>query len=196
MVILASASPRRRELLALILAEFDVIPSDIEERLAGSPSPETVADLALRKARAVAGRVDNGVALAADTVVVVDGEALGKPGSAIQAWAMLRRLRGRAHEVITGVAGVDARTGRARLGGVVSRVVMRRYTDEAIEEYVAGGEPFDKAGGYAIQEQGGRLVAGWAGSYSNIVGLPLEATGRLLGELGVRVSFRGTGGRA
>jgi len=187
-VILASGSPRRRELLRRICADFRVVPSGIEERLDGPPTPETVAALALEKAREVAARVGEGVVVGADTVVVVDGEALGKPAGADEARAMLRRLRGRTHEVITGVAVVDASTGRAASTAVVTQVLMRDVSDEAIEVYVAGGEPLDKAGAYAIQEGGGALVAGFVGSYTNVVGLPLDATARLLREFGVPVT--------
>ena len=125
-LILASGSPRRRELLGWICAEFRAVPSGIEERLAGPPTAEAVAALALEKARAVAGRVSEGVVLGADTVVVVDGEALGKPADAAEARAMLRRLRGRTHEVITGVAVVDAVTGRAASAAVVTAVAIDR----------------------------------------------------------------------
>jgi septum formation protein len=147
-----------------------------------------VADVALRKARAVAEGRSAGIVLGADTVVVIDGRALGKPVDAGQARAMLRQLRGRIHEVITGVAVVAAASDRARTVAVVSQVFMRDYTDAQIEAYVAGGEPHDKAGAYAVQGQGGALVGGWVGSYSNIVGLPLEATARLLGEFGVSLT--------
>jgi septum formation protein len=128
------------------------------------------------------------VVVGADTVVVVDGEALGKPCDAADARAMLRRLRGRHHDVITGVGVVDAASGREAADAAVSRVLMADYADDVIEAYVATGEPFDKAGAYAIQGAGGRLVAGWEGSFSNIVGLPLEPTRRLLEAFGVAVS--------
>jgi septum formation protein len=164
------------------------VPSDLDETLETGPLPEAVARLALSKARAVAGRVGSGVVLGADTVVAIDGQALGKPADAAEARAMLRRLRGREHEVITGVAVVAASTGRARTQAVVTRVTMAAYGDAEIDAYVATGEPLDKAGGYAIQGAGGALVAGYEGSYSNVVGLPIEETVRLLAELGVAVS--------
>jgi len=188
-VILASGSPRRRELLGRICAHFTVVPSGLEERLDGPPTPEVVAALALEKARSVAALVSEGVVVGADTVVVVDGEALGKPAGADDARVMLRRLRGRTHEVITGVAVVDAATGRAASTAVVTAVNMRDVADDVIDAYVVGGEPFDKAGAYAIQEGGAALVAGIAGSYSNVVGLPLAATARLLSEFGVPVTL-------
>lgn len=187
-VVLASGSPRRRELLGRLLADFRVIPSDIEEELEGDVGSEAVAALALRKARAVAVRVGEGVILGADTIVVIDGQALGKPGGPDDARAMLRRLRGRTHTVLTGVAVVEVPSGRAASVAVASDVLMADYTDDVIDAYVGSGEPFDKAGGYAIQERGADLVGGWVGSYSNIIGLPLEATRRLLVQFGVAVS--------
>jgi septum formation protein len=190
-VILASGSPRRRELLGRLGVAFDVVPSDIDEVLDGAPSGETVARLALAKARAVATRVGDGVVLGADTVVVLDGVALGKPVDAEDARAVLRRLRGRAHDVITGVAVVDAGTGRCETTSVVTRVVMADVGDDAIDAYVASGEPLDKAGAYAIQERGAALVSEFVGSYSNVVGLPLAATARLLRGFGVEVSAPG-----
>jgi len=162
-----------------------VIPSEIEEVLEGGPTPEAVAGLALRKARAVAARVSAGTVLAADTVVVIDGVALGKPVGPEEARGMLVRLRGREHEVITGVAVVDAETGRAASTTAVSRVLMAAYPDTTIEAYLISGSPFDKAGGYAIQDLQGALVDGVVGSYTNVVGLPVEATRRLLEGFGV-----------
>jgi len=165
-----------------------VVPSGIEEVLHGAPTGKTVAALALAKARTVAGRVGEGVVLGADTVVVIDGDALGKPADAEAASAMLRRLRGRAHDVITAVAVVDAATGRSETAAVVTRVLMAAVSDAQLDAYVAGGEPLDKAGGYAIQGEGAALVAGFVGSYSNVVGLPLAATAALLGAFGVPVT--------
>jgi len=189
-LVLASASPRRRELLRQICPEFDVVPSEIDETLDGGPTVEAVARLALRKARAGATHEPSAIVLAADTVVVIDGMALGKPAGAQEARAMLMRLRGRAHEVVTGVAVVEAGAGREASTAVVSRVLMASYADTTIEAYVASGAPLDKAGGYAIQDLDGRLVDALVGSYTNVVGLPLEATRRLLEEFGVAVSER------
>jgi len=164
------------------------MPSDLDETLTPGPLAESVPRLALEKAQAVAARVREGIVLAADTVVTIDGQALGKPVDAAEARAMLRRLRGRTHEVITGVAVMDARSGRAERTVVTSRVRMAPYDDRAIDAYVATGEPLDKAGAYAIQGAGGALVAGWEGSYTNVVGLPLAETARLLAVFGVAVS--------
>jgi septum formation protein len=187
-LILASASPRRRELLHTLCSDFRVVPSDLEETLAAGSLGVAAAGLALHKARAVAARVGEGIVLGADTIVVIDGQALGKPAGADEARAMLRRLRGREHEVITGVAVVDAHTGRSEAMAVVSRVRMTEYGEAEIEAYVATGEPLDKAGAYAIQGRGAALVAGLEGSFSNVVGLPLEETARMLATFGVPVS--------
>jgi septum formation protein len=188
--VLASASPRRRELLRGICDRFEVVPSEIDETLDEGPTPEAVARLALRKARAVAAHAPAAIVLAADTVVVIDGMALGKPAGAQEARAMLARLRGRQHEVVTGLAVVETGGAREASSAVVSRVLMASYPDTTIEAYVASGSPLDKAGGYAIQDLDGRLVDALVGSYTNVVGLPWEATRRLLEEFGVAVSER------
>ena len=185
MVILASASPRRRELLATLVRDFVVVPADIDESLPVPVNPDDVAALALNKARAVARRVGQGVVLGADTIVVVDGRPLGKPVGPEDARAMLRRLRGRGHEVITGVGAVDALSRREAATAVVTRVFMLPVSDQTIDDYVTTGEPLDKAGAYAIQERGRDLIAGYVGSYTNVIGLPLDATRRLLRDFGV-----------
>jgi septum formation protein len=183
-VILASASPRRRELLRFICPDFDVVPSGADETLNGPPGPEAAERLALRKARAVAAGTRAGIVLAADTLVVVDGISLGKPADRAEARAPLRRLSGQPPRVITGVAVVDAATGAERSAAVVSQVFMRELAAWEIDAYVASGEPDDKAGAYAIQGQGGCLVAALLGSYTNVVGLPLPAVRRLLAAAG------------
>ncbi len=174
--------------MAALGVEFDVVPSDVDETLEPGPLPDAVARLALRKARAVAAARPAGLVLAADTLVVLDGTALGKPADAAEARAMLRALRGRTHEVMTGVAVLDAASGRHATETAVSRVTMTAYSEAALEAYVAGGEPLDKAGAYALQGAGGALVAGWEGSRSNVVGLPLQTTAALLRRFGVTVS--------
>jgi septum formation protein len=175
-------------LLSSLCSAFQVVPADIEETLTPGPLPQAVARLALDKARAVAARLGEGVILGADTIVVVGADVLGKPADAEAARQMLRRLRAREHEVLTGIAVVDGRSGRADTTSVASRVRMADYDDAAIDAYVATGEPLDKAGAYAIQGRGGALVAGLEGSFSNVVGLPLEETARLLAAFGVPVS--------
>ena len=167
---------------------FDVVAADVDETLDAVPLREAVARLALRKARAVAASRPATVVLGADTLVVVDDRALGKPADADDARAMLRALRGRTHEVMTGVAVVDSASGRHAVETVVSRVTMAAYDEREIDAYVATGEPLDKAGAYAIQGLGGALVTGLEGSRSNVVGLPLAATAALLRRFGVVVS--------
>jgi septum formation protein len=170
--------------LRRIWAEFEVVPGDVDETLEAGAIADAVAGLALRKARAVASRVGAAVVLAADTVVVIDGIVLGKPEGPQEARGMLVRLRAREHEVITGVAVVEATSGRAASTTAVSRVLMAAYSDATIISYVASGSPFDKAGGYAIQDLNGALVDGLVGSYTNVVGLPVDATRRLLEGFG------------
>lgn len=190
-MVLASASPRRRELLARVCRGFAVHPSRIEERPPTGPPPAAAVALALAKARAVAPAFPDAVVLGADTIVVVDGGILGKPATAAEAVGMLRRLRGRRHEVVTGLAAVLAREGRERTAVVVTGVTMREYSDLEVERYVASGEPFDKAGAYAVQEKGRRLVAAVDGCYTNVVGLPVTTSRALLAEFGVSVLGEG-----
>ena len=137
--------------------------------------------MALAKARAVAREVtEPAFILGADTEVVLDGHLLGKPGDAADAGRMLKALRGRVHEVITGVALVEAPAGREETAAVTTRVKMAGYSDAEIEAYVATGEPLDKAGAYAVQGLGARLVARVDGCFTNVVGLPVTTTRRLL----------------
>jgi septum formation protein len=190
-LILASASPRREELLRRLGVPFTVVPSDLLEELPPGSPPEAVRAIALAKARAVAERVGSGVVLGADTVVVLGGTILGKPKDPDDARRMLRALGGRTHDVITGVALVEAPARREVSTAVVTRVLMGEYGEAEIEAYLATGEPFDKAGAYAIQGAGGLLVAGVDGCYTNVVGLPLTTTRRLLAEWGVIGEERG-----
>jgi len=189
-VVLASQSPRRRELLRRIWGEFEVVPSGVDETLEPGPLAPAVVGLALRKAVAVSRRVGRGVVVAADTVVVIDDEVLGKPAGSAEARAMLTRLRGRQHQVLTAVGLVDAGSGRAVATAVVSRVLMAAYSDAMIGAYVASGSPLDKAGAYAVQDLQGALVDAVVGSYTNVVGLPVEETRQLLAGFGVPVSAR------
>jgi len=181
-LVLASASPRRRDLLADLGVTYDVRAADLDETLLPDEKPLTAARrLALAKAKAVAGPALT--VIGADTIVVLDGAPLGKPVDAEEARAMLLRLRNRPHEVVTGVAvvvdGVRSYQGHATTG-----VVMRPYTDWDIDAYIERGEPYDKAGGYAIQDSTFKPVRMWNGCYCNIVGLPLALTGRLLVQAG------------
>lgn len=180
MLVLVSASPRRRALLAELGVPFRIEPVDIDE----TPLPgEPPIDLALRLARekALAYPASGCWALAADTVVALNGEVFGKPANAKEARAMLRRLRGRQHSVITAVAlrtpdgGIEAAFDRAE-------VTMRGYTDAEIEEYIATGDPFDKAGAYAIQHEGFHPVAALEGARETVIGLPLALVRAMLAQ--------------
>lgn len=173
-LLLASASPRRRELLEQIQVVFAVAPMDVDERPQPGETPAALAErLAIAKAEAARGQLAPGQwALAADTVVVADGEALGKPADYNAAAAMLRRLSGREHQVVSGMA--LWRPGAAmRSQTVLTRVRIRPLSDADIEAYWATGEPQDKAGAYAIQGRGAAFVEWLEGSYTNVVGLPL-----------------------
>jgi septum formation protein len=184
-LILASSSPRRQELLRNAGFEFDVIPSRVEEVFEADRDPaEVVERLALHKAEDVARRVEHAdaVVLGADTVVVADGEPLGKPKTDQEAVAMLEKLSGREHQVITGVALVDPHSPRRALAHQVTRVFFRSLHRREIDDYVANGEPVDKAGAYAIQGRAGRFVTRLEGCYFNVMGLPIALVDRLLGD--------------
>ncbi len=182
-LVLASASPRRRELLAQVGVKCAVQPADIDETpLPGEPPEAYVLRLARAKAIAVAdARGDAATVLGADTTVVVDGEPLGKPRDPDEAGAMLRRLSGRTHEVISAVVAV--RGGRIASRMVTTRVTMRVLEDREIVAYCATGEPYDKAGGYAVQGLAAAFISHLDGSYTGVVGLPLFETLELLTEI-------------
>ncbi|MBR4728326.1 MAG: septum formation inhibitor Maf [Clostridia bacterium] len=183
-LLLASASPRRRELLALAGVDFTVCVSNADESVpAGTPPAQAAMLTAEKKARAVAKTHPADTVLGADTIVV-DGDAvLGKPHDAAQAKAMLRRLSGKTHTVITGVCIV--RDGEAETFFAESRVTFYPLSDAEIDAYVATGEPMDKAGAYGIQGRGCTLVERIEGDYFNIVGLPVAAVVRRLRDTGV-----------
>jgi len=185
-VILASASPRRRELLALIVEGYEVIPSEFDESLVPAqlgPS-EHVAYSSLMKARDVASRHPNSLVIGADTVVSVDDAILGKPTNTGDAARMLRLLSGRAHQVYTGVATIGM--GIELTGVECTDVIFRELDDETISRYIATGEPMDKAGAYAIQGRGAVLIRSISGCYSNVVGLPIYMLSTMLEEFGIR----------
>jgi septum formation protein len=190
---LASRSPRRRELLAQIGVECLILPVDLDESPAPGEAPEIyVRRLALDKARAalmLVGTADGALILAADTAVVVDAEVLGKPRDAAEAAAMLRRLSGREHLVLSGVAllGPNLAEGSAMSE---SRVRMRPIAEAEIAAYWTTGEPADKAGGYAIQGRAAVFVEALIGSYSGVMGLPLFETAALLAAAGLPALHR------
>lgn len=183
-IVLASASPRRRELLSLITEHFTVCPADADETLRDAPLGEEVTRLSRLKAEAVQAQYPNAVCIGSDTMVTIDGLRLGKPKDADEAASMLRRLRGRTHEVLTGLA-VLTPDGRAHTLHTCTRVTFRDFAEDELAAYLATGEPLDKAGAYGIQGLGGLLVAGIQGDYHNVVGLPVCRLGRMLLDFGV-----------
>lgn len=184
-IVLASQSPRRRELLRQVGIAFEAWPVDVDEGRAAGEAPATYVErLARAKAGAAAAAWGPGrPVLGADTAVVADGDILGKPADEAAALAMLARLSGRAHEVLTGVAVARGQQVRARV--VRSVVTLRPTRADERRAYWASGEPAGKAGGYAIQGLGAVFVEGLAGSYSNVVGLPLFETVEILRGFGV-----------
>ena len=189
-LVLASASPRRTALLDRWGLPHEVDPArTLEEVVEGETPQAHVERLAREKARAVAARHPGALVLAGDTVVVVDDEILGKPDDEEHAAAMLRRLKGRAHLVLSGLAlaGPDTGTIRSRWDG--ARVVFRELDESDIQGYVATGEPMDKAGAYGIQGFGGTLVTRVEGDYYTVVGLPASGLVALLREAGWRCAF-------
>lgn len=185
-LILASASPRRRELLAGIGVPFEVVTAAVTEHEDPATDPRVmVAHNAALKADWVAARHPDAWVLGADTTVFIDGHALNKPADGAEARAMLRRLGGRAHTVFTGIALRNV-TGGVRIDeGVASEVFMRRLDDALIEAYLAKVHTLDKAGGYGIQDHGEMIVERYTGSLTNIIGLPVEETKQLLTRCGL-----------
>ncbi|HEX2459716.1 MAG TPA: Maf family protein [Vicinamibacterales bacterium] len=190
-LILASASPRRAELLRATGIQFDVLPADIDESvLPGESAEHHVRRLAEAKACAVLPRAGGRPVLSADTVVVVAGEILGKPADEADARRILRLLSGRSHEVITGVClrRHEGEGGRQTSEVAVTTVEFAPLNDAEIEWYVASGEPRDKAGAYAIQGLASRFVTRIDGSYSNVVGLPVAVVYRMCKRAGLLIS--------
>ena len=184
MVVLASQSPRRRELLHRFVADFKVITDDSEEKMMDGEQPaEVVKRLAMQKAENVSAKVvEPALVLAADTVVALDGKILGKPKNETEAFSMLSALSGRTHTVFTGLAVLDTVSGKRALSFESTNVKFRGLTKTEILDYISSGEPMDKAGAYGIQELGALLVEGIEGDYFNVVGLPLCKLGKILKE--------------
>lgn len=187
-VILASSSPRRRELLTLIGIVHEVRPADIDESVFADEAPAPHAErLARAKAHALAGEHPHAVVIAADTIVVVDGDILGKPRDVAHAAEMLLRLAGRAHTVYTAIA--VARDQRTESAVEDVRVTMRALGEDEVAAYIATGEPMDKAGAYGIQGYGATIVERVDGDYFSVMGLGLRRLVELLERLGVRYEF-------
>ena len=179
-LILASGSPRRRELLDLMGLTYTVETPDVDESFSGRPS-ETVMEISRRKAAAVAARHSDSIIIAADTLVFADG-ALGKPHTPERAKEMLRSLAGNWHHVYTGITVINTRSGRILRNVDKTRVHLVPMTEQEIDAYVATGEPLDKVGAYGIQGMGGMFVDRIDGSYSNVVGLPMSMLRTMLAQ--------------
>jgi septum formation protein len=185
-LVLASASPRRHALLRWLGVDFVIDVADIDEReRPDEDAGALVARLAREKAWAVAERRPEDWILAADTLVELDGALLGKPGDAAEAASMVRRLQGREHRVFTGFVLLGPGGSPHGAGTVVTRVRFRRLGSRAVDAYVASGEPDGKAGGYAIQGVGAGLIEGIEGSFTNVIGLPLDEVEAALREAGL-----------
>lgn len=187
-IILASASPRRKEILALTGLRFRVDAGDYEEKMDLPMEPHELARfLSTEKARAVAAKYRNALIIAADTFLLFEGELLGKPGNEQEARRMLARLNGRSHSVITGYTIFDTARNKSLSESVETRVFFRQLTTKEIDSYVKSGEPLDKAGSYGIQGLGALLVEKIEGDYFNVMGLPLGALVQSLKKFGVRI---------
>ena len=178
--ILASASPRRRELMKTLTEKFEIIVPDADESSVSKDLEPAlyVQELALLKAAAAASSLKgrkNTFVIGADTIVTLDGRILGKPRDEDNARGMLRRLSGRTHEVYTGYCIMELSGGHGECRSVKTQVTFKELSDERINAYIATGEPMDKAGAYGIQGRGGLLISGICGDYNNVVGLPVSA---------------------
>lgn len=181
-IILASQSPRRIELLKQITPDFEVIPSDIEEIFDPKRTPrDNAIALAVEKAQWVARNHKDCFVIGADTIVVLDGEIIGKPTDPNDAHRILKRLGGREHQVITGIAVINTSIFK---DAVTSTVAIKPLSNEEIIRYIDTGEPLDKAGAYAIQGKGAFMINSYRGSYTNIVGFPVETVRDLLHQAG------------
>lgn len=185
-LILASGSPRRREILGQLGRPFTILPSNVDETPLPDESGTALAlRLALAKARDVAARQDHALVIGADTVVEREGRLFGKPGSAAEATEMLQALRGGPHTVVTGMAVVRSSDQKVRTAAISAMVYMHNFSDERIAAYIATGEPMDKAGAYGAQGEGRALIERVDGPFLTVVGLPLDELIPLLRELGL-----------
>jgi septum formation protein len=186
-IILASTSPRRRELLRQIGIEFTTDPADVDERVLSEERPEDYAvRVAREKAKVVAQRASAALIIAADTIVVLGDTILGKPVDAADAERMLGMLSGRMHRVLTGLVVMDSATGKVLTRLADTRVWFRDLSAEEIHAYVTTREPLDKAGAYGIQDKGALLIRKIEGCYFNVVGLPLALLAEMFAEFGIQ----------
>ncbi|MBQ6712507.1 MAG: septum formation inhibitor Maf [Selenomonadales bacterium] len=182
MIVLASASPRRRELLTQVGYQFKVVPSSVEEEMEDGAPIDIVKHNALIKAQDIAKSYPKDIVIGADTIVVVNGRIFGKPQDENDAEKMLAELSGSVHQVMTGIAVVQGE--RIHSEAVVTDVTMRNYDMDEIRAYIATGEPMDKAGAYGIQGIGALLVSHISGCYNNVVGLPIARVAEVLSTFG------------
>jgi septum formation protein len=184
-IILASKSPRRQEYLALLGIEYEIVVPDVEEIIENEdipPGQQAIA-LARKKAEAVAAGHQDAIVIGADTMVVLGEHRMGKPKDEAEALRMLQALQGRVHRVYTGVCMIDGREDKRYEQYRKTKVFMEKMDDEAIKQYIATGEPMDKAGAYAIQSKGGAYVKGIEGDYFNVLGLPLNLVNNMLRQI-------------
>ena len=185
-IILASASPRRKEILEKTGLKFMVDASDYEEDLSlRMPARRLARYLSCEKAKAIANRYKNAIIIAADTIICLDDKVFGKPRNESDAKRMLNIMNGRSHYVITGFTVIDTGEGQSVSRSIVTKVYFKKITRKWIEEYVSTGEPLDKAGAYAIQGLGAAIVKKIEGDYNNVVGLPIDALMKALRKFGV-----------
>jgi len=187
-IILASASPRRKELLEKIGLKFEVEPSNYAEDMHSRLSPDKLARaISLEKARVVARKYKNAIVIAADTFIVFGGKIMGKPNTEAEARKMLMTLRGKSHSVITGFTIMDTEENKVLTKSVETIIHIKNLTPEEIDAYVRSKEPLDKAGAYAIQGLGSVIVERIEGDYFNVMGLPLSALAEGLKEFGIHI---------
>lgn len=182
-LVLASGSPRRRELLSKMGYCFEICTPDVDEHVTGHAS-DIVRTLAIRKAHAAAQRYTDAVIIASDTLVSLHGEPLGKPEDEDDARRMLRALSGTQHDIYTGLCVLDVASGREEVTVERGGVQFKTLSDSQIDAYIATGEPMDKAGAYAIQGKGGAFVESYVGSFESIMGLPVEQLAEMLKHFG------------
>jgi len=187
-IILASSSPRRKELLQLLGLQLKVVKSDVDEKLNPRLGPQSQAeDLSRQKAEAVARKFPDAIVIGADTLVVIGTEIFGKPKDLVDAERMLKKLNGKMHEVITGFTIIDTKTGKRITKSVITKLLMRRLTSGEISAYIKRETVSDKAGSYAINGVGAIFFEKIVGDYYNIVGLPLYALSKELKRFGVKI---------
>jgi septum formation protein len=187
-IILASTSPRRKELLAKTGLRFRAVPSDYEEDMSLKLSPKELAKvLSMGKAEAVAKKYKDAIVIGADTFIAFKNEVLGKPHTPERARMMLKKLNGKANSVITGFSIIDTKTGQRVSRAIVCKVYFRRMTDHEIDAYIKTGEPLERAGAYAVQERGSVFVRKTEGDFFTIMGLPIYELVQELKKFGIEV---------